>query len=596
MDMEAIWTVTAQWLVSRQGLIFLVGFVVVWFVIFMACMLWGHLPARRSLKEALRHLQQYPSEEEFGAGFEDFDQWARSNPLIAHIWSEFVETLIFPGPDEEPQVVRNTQPASEFFTTGNLFPKLNVRGYASVPNLLTGLGILGTFIGLVAGIWLASEGLASEDLGLMKQALAALLHGAALAFLTSIAGLSLSIIFNFSEKRLLHGLDELIDEWCKSLDGVLHRVTPESISVEILHEAKAQRVQLERFNTDLALQIATALDDRLTNRLGPQLDKLIKAVETMSTNQGDSIAGSLNTAVDRMIDKFEKVFSQTAGSELQRLAGTLDIVAQRLEDSAGDYGAESKKLIERMEVFTTELEKRLRDTFSDLDELLVNTAATLKGTHQLGQEQTQELFEHLTREIHGAVEKLQGAFNKLEAASRGFESLIEGQRSAVERTRQVVDSFGQILTPLSGIQHGMTQVSKDLSATVEGVSNIVEATDTMRASIGDILASLEKTNQSVREQHQSLVALLDGYEERFKGIDQSVGSFFDKVNQGVTQYTEEVAKFIATIEENLGKALGSLGAVARELTEAMEELDEKVDEFGNHVNRLVEALRPRDRA
>jgi hypothetical protein len=59
--------------------------------------------------------------------------------------------------------------------------------------------ILGTFIGLVAGIYLASTNLASDNIVLAKQAMQQLLHGASLAFITSIFGLSSSIVFSWRE-------------------------------------------------------------------------------------------------------------------------------------------------------------------------------------------------------------------------------------------------------------------------------------------------------------------------------------------------------------------------------------------------------------
>ncbi|TOQ08322.1 hypothetical protein CGH04_20465, partial [Vibrio parahaemolyticus] len=68
-----------------------------------------------------------------------------------------------------------------------------MRYFNSVPNKLTGLGILGTFLGLVAGIYLASSGIGSNNIDEAKGALSHLLDGASLAFLTSIAGLITSM-------------------------------------------------------------------------------------------------------------------------------------------------------------------------------------------------------------------------------------------------------------------------------------------------------------------------------------------------------------------------------------------------------------------
>ncbi|MCI5529984.1 MAG: EAL domain-containing protein [Blautia sp.] len=61
-----------------------------------------------------------------------------------------------------------------------------------IPGILTGLGILGTFIGLITGI--SSIGFSSVEAAL--ESIAVLLGGIETAFYTSIAGVILSIIFN----------------------------------------------------------------------------------------------------------------------------------------------------------------------------------------------------------------------------------------------------------------------------------------------------------------------------------------------------------------------------------------------------------------
>ncbi|MEP0071935.1 MAG: hypothetical protein ABJE79_04475 [Marinomonas sp.] len=66
----------------------------------------------------------------------------------------------------------------------------------SIPTTLVSIGVLGTFLGLVIGIQSASTGLASTDSNIARASLEDLLGGAGLAFITSLAGLALSLLFN----------------------------------------------------------------------------------------------------------------------------------------------------------------------------------------------------------------------------------------------------------------------------------------------------------------------------------------------------------------------------------------------------------------
>lgn len=62
-----------------------------------------------------------------------------------------------------------------------------------IPNALTGLGILGTFIGLVYGV--SSISFSSVDMAITS--VSTVLGGIQTAFYTSISGIVLSLLFNF---------------------------------------------------------------------------------------------------------------------------------------------------------------------------------------------------------------------------------------------------------------------------------------------------------------------------------------------------------------------------------------------------------------
>lgn len=96
------------------------------------------------------------------------------------------------------------RPSADFFNEDTLYySRINVPLYQSVPGILTGLGILFTFVGLAAGVSLATRGLLPADaasaagIGSMNVAellksIGNLLDGAGQAFITSIVGLFIS--------------------------------------------------------------------------------------------------------------------------------------------------------------------------------------------------------------------------------------------------------------------------------------------------------------------------------------------------------------------------------------------------------------------
>lgn len=82
-----------------------------------------------------------------------------------------------------------------------------------IPGTLTGLGIIGTFVGLLIGI--SKIGFSSADAAI--SGLRVLLNGVSVAFYTSIVGIILSILFNILFKItwniMLCDLDLLLDDF-----------------------------------------------------------------------------------------------------------------------------------------------------------------------------------------------------------------------------------------------------------------------------------------------------------------------------------------------------------------------------------------------
>lgn len=150
-------------------------------------------------------------------------------------------------------------------------PKLSSGFYQALPNLLTGIGILGTFLDLAAGVGSASAGLSSGDPSEITGSLHHLLSGAALAFWTSIVGISCSLPFLVAERLATGHLHLALDTWVGAIESRLERGAPEGVALRQLDEARRAREQLEHFNTELVFALEQALEEKSANRLSPQL-------------------------------------------------------------------------------------------------------------------------------------------------------------------------------------------------------------------------------------------------------------------------------------------------------------------------------------
>ena len=150
-----------------------------------------------------------------------------------------------------------------------------------LPNYFVGAGLLLTFIGLVAAIFFASQGVASGSVEEAKTALQNLLHAATFKFMTSIAGLGVSILLSISYRSSIQFLERRFDKLCEAIEKGVLFATRESIAFEQLQELSEHTAQLKRLNTDFAIEVGKVLEERLRDSM----------TESHVGNRGVSIPG-----------------------------------------------------------------------------------------------------------------------------------------------------------------------------------------------------------------------------------------------------------------------------------------------------------------
>jgi len=139
-------------------------------------------------------------------------------------WQEFKETL-----HEQKEVnartgvyetvaVRSTVPAEAFFSTQALVDsRLSTEFFKHLPGIFTGIGIIGTFFGLLQGLRAFHV---SENPQIARDSLNLLLHGVSEAFIVSASAITLAMVVTFAEKLLVSGLYRKVEEPAQLLDSM----------------------------------------------------------------------------------------------------------------------------------------------------------------------------------------------------------------------------------------------------------------------------------------------------------------------------------------------------------------------------------------
>ena len=480
-------------------------------------------PQIRQVEQACEKLEETEGEEGFAADFHEIDEALRANPTMEHAWHEFSETLIFPKPEDETEKVRNTQKASAYFNRGSLLGGLNLRFYNALPNLLTGSGIMFTFIGLVVGIGLAGGGLASDDIDQQRQALQQLLGGAALAFVTSIVGLFTSMAFSWYEKHHVHRFDRLCARLTRALDARLERVTPEYLAQENLTLTRQQTRAMESFGDKLAFQIAQAVDEKVTQPMGPWMERLTEAVEGLRSDRESS-----NEAVlEKMVGQFQESLTGAAGTEMEQLGQTLNELNQGLQN----------------QIETAD--KRFRE----------NEEASARAMQEM-----QEVF-------NGGIAQLRETID-------GFSRTLDSVKQLNADSSAIADRLNQMLEQVSQAQQALTETASPLREAADQFGETSQTLKEVGSQIDSASTANSKAVEEIRQVQEQVRSNWQAYQERFDQVDQSLARTFEEIDNGLSRYAQNVQEFITSLDKHTGEIVSSLSGAISELNESVEDLAE----------------------
>jgi len=155
-----------------------------------------------------------PHEVQFARRFREIDTAMQRSGVasgaLAQAWKRYRKTFAFAG---TPPVRAAQRPTA--FLYGAMPPPAWL-GLAA--NTFVGVGLLLTFLGLVAALSFAAEGMRNATADGMMDSMRDLLAASASKFVTSIAGVGLSLILNLLERILAADLRRNIDSLSSAME------------------------------------------------------------------------------------------------------------------------------------------------------------------------------------------------------------------------------------------------------------------------------------------------------------------------------------------------------------------------------------------
>ena len=380
------------------------------------------------------------------------------------------------------------------------------------PGILTSLGILGTFLGLVMG--LSGLNLNAADTSALLAAMEKLIGGMSTAFLTSIAGVVASIFFNLLNTHYTNKCEKAIDRFCEVF-SLYALPKPVSQETAMLTLAQEQTAYIRQAVEDVSQKMAVQMEQSILRAMLPvqrSMDNFILAATQAQVEGVDRIAQvfvqRMNVALGSEFDHLRQVLRET-GVEQQR--------AQQEMRAATEAIAQMTQDVVNMHQLSQGVLEHFRDYVSDMD-------ASRAHVEEANQK---------TLELLAAMNKTSGQQAMYLAKLQDYQAALTANQqqyaawtdkflaSAQEQTRitakemdRVVDELHEGARALSGSYELFTTQTQE---------NLAKTTALFDESITSSIRQMNETLDTMRETTRVMPQLLSQSRERYaEQVDQFV--------------------------------------------------------------------------
>ena len=205
-----------------------------------------------------------------------------------HLWKEYSDSLHeVISSDRSTSYPRATVPAEMYFTKESLIDnQINVDFFRHLPGIITGIGIIGTFAGLVLGLHYFNPNNAADSIP-------PLLREVGSAFFGSGFAIFVAILITIMEKFTLTRCYKLVEELQNKIDGLFATGAGE--------EYLARLVSASEKNSVHTAALKDALIEDLKTLMHEVAEKQIQAQAAQSLNVAEQISDAISTSLQGTI-------------------------------------------------------------------------------------------------------------------------------------------------------------------------------------------------------------------------------------------------------------------------------------------------------
>ena len=413
-----------------------------------------------------------------------------------------------------------------------------------VPGTMTGLGILGTFIGLTLGLQFFNTGSAEE----ITNSIAPLMDGIKVAFHTSIYGMLFSLVFNYVYKKKLGSAYVAVEGF---LSAFSNKISPKPENELMSRQVEYQDYQMQ-MTEQLAENIGDVLGQKLESILLPQFEEMNKTIERFAmTASQTQVEG-----VQEMVSKFVKEMNSSLGDNFKELGVVLaDTCALQREQSSQIH-----EILEKTDSMVNHL--------LTINELTKSTVEEMNGYVN----RMEELQASVNRNMEVVQEQTQLNNAMLAEHQRYLDELTQYEHNLTQAAENLVEKVGLQLAELQSLEKAISD-------------SVLDYTDKLDKKISDSLSTIKQMEMDIQTSSKEGIAEIhSAVKEQCRILTESAKKNIEEIVNLKGQTSAELKRTSSDLEAVLAKLNGELQNV---LNKTFDSFDINLQEITHHLSGTI---------
>lgn len=536
---------------------------------------------------------------------------AMKSDALSNLWNEYAKTLHKQLGDEDElgqlriRCWRSTALAETFFTDQAIVDsRLKTDFFKHLPGVLTGLGIIGTFAGLIKGLVHFDV---SVDPAAAQVQLQGLVRSVGHAFYVSASAIGLAMLITWIEKTIVTACYGQVEEIRELVDGLFRGGAGEEYLQQLAKSSQDAATQAQQLRDSLVVdlkEILTTLTERqisahaqqtgqmsvdvakvISESLAAPMSAMAEAVQKVGGSQGEAVNKLLTDVLASFSAQMQEMFGgqmrgmsdllQKASESMQatalqfgQLAASMDAAGTNTVDSMGEKLAQA---LDAMDARQSAMNARMGEFVEQIRSLVAQSQS------ETG-EKLREALAAVGSQVAGVVETLR-------------KQAEEATESQGQRAQRFEESTGQAINSLSGqveqlLAQSMetnkslqTSVSALAGATDRAMASLSSGAETLYAAAGDFAKAGSGVSETMRSASAATESIKTASAQLSTATDNAKGIFGDYARTRDT-FATMVAELRQTFESAKKDAMmtseliGKIQAAARELAAVQQQSED----------------------